>query len=201
MPEALNNALLRLGFGCGDQEFFTMAEAIQLISFERLGQSASRFDPQKLLAFNAHYLRKKPPEALLQILQKFLNATWSKEATERLLKGLIGLAERSKTLKDLAHGALLYTEKTLTLTPEAKAMLTPESLAYVQTYGEALSERNAWSAETLEAFTREFAETHNLKLGQLAKPLRGFLSGQKSLPPVRGDGRSGKTLTLKRLRA
>ncbi|OYW97908.1 MAG: glutamate--tRNA ligase, partial [Bosea sp. 32-68-6] len=41
---------------------------------------------------------------------------------------------------------------------------------------------NDWSVEALEAAVRGFAETHGLKLGQAAQPLRAALTGRAMSP-------------------
>ena len=49
MPEALNNYLLRLGWGHKDKEFFSVNEAINLFNIEGIGKSPSKFDKIKFL--------------------------------------------------------------------------------------------------------------------------------------------------------
>jgi glutamyl-tRNA synthetase len=57
LPEALFNYLLRLGWGHGDQEEFTVHEAIALFDLDAVGKSPSRFDLKKLQNLNGHYIR------------------------------------------------------------------------------------------------------------------------------------------------
>src|SRR3546814_4895825 len=57
LPEAVENYLLRLGWGHGDQEFFTRGEAAQLFTLEGIGRGPARFDMKKLENVNGHYLR------------------------------------------------------------------------------------------------------------------------------------------------
>ena len=52
MPEALNNYLLRLGWGHKDKEFFSVDEAINLFKIEGIGKSPSKFDKIKLESVN-----------------------------------------------------------------------------------------------------------------------------------------------------
>ncbi len=58
LPEALLNYLLRLGWGHGDREEFTLDEAIALFDLKDVGKSPSRFDMKKLLNLNGHYIRE-----------------------------------------------------------------------------------------------------------------------------------------------
>ena len=57
MPEALNNYLLRLGWGHKDKEFFTTMEAIRLFNLKGIGKSPAKFDANKLKVIT----NRKPP--------------------------------------------------------------------------------------------------------------------------------------------
>ena len=52
------NYLLRLGWGHGDTEIFSREQAIELFSLGNVGKSPARFDLEKLLDVNAHYLQQ-----------------------------------------------------------------------------------------------------------------------------------------------
>ena len=41
-----------------------------------------------------------------------------------------------------------------------------------------------WNAESTEKAVRDYAETHELKLGKIAQPLRAALTGRAVSPPV-----------------
>lgn len=52
LPEAMRNYLLRLGWGHGNDEIISDAQAIEWFDLNHVGRSASRFDFAKLNAFN-----------------------------------------------------------------------------------------------------------------------------------------------------
>ncbi|MEM9312967.1 MAG: glutamate--tRNA ligase, partial [Pseudomonadota bacterium] len=58
LSDALFNYLLRLGWGHGDREEVTRAEAIELFDLSGVGKSPSRFDMKKLENLNGHYIRE-----------------------------------------------------------------------------------------------------------------------------------------------
>ena len=61
LPDAIINYLLLLGWSLDDRtEFFTRAEMIDHFSLERVNKSPASFDPQKLMAFQAHYMQQLP---------------------------------------------------------------------------------------------------------------------------------------------
>jgi glutamyl-tRNA synthetase len=61
--------------------------------------------------------------------------------------------------------------------------LTPEGRATLAATLPAL-EATDWSGPALEAAARTLAEQKNLKLGQVAQPLRAALTGKASSPPL-----------------
>ncbi len=64
-PEAFINMLALLGWNPGDErELFTLDELSRIFSLDRVGKSASRFDPDKARWFNHQYLIRKNNEEL-----------------------------------------------------------------------------------------------------------------------------------------
>src|SRR5579859_6329285 len=58
LPEALRNYLLRLGWGHGDAEIISTAQAIEWFDLDGIGRAAARFDFAKLANLNGHYIRE-----------------------------------------------------------------------------------------------------------------------------------------------
>ena len=70
LPEAYINFIAFLGWNPGtDQEIFSREELIQAFSFERIGKSGARFDPEKAKWFNQQHIKLKSGEALADLLQ------------------------------------------------------------------------------------------------------------------------------------
>ena len=61
LPEALLNYLVRLGWSHGDQEIFSIDEMTRLFDIVNVNNSASTFNPDKLLWLNQHYLKSSDP--------------------------------------------------------------------------------------------------------------------------------------------
>ena len=105
-------------------------------------------------------------------------------ARERLGAAMPSLKERAKTLVELIQGAeFLFTDGPRTLDEAAAKLLTPEARAILAETLPAL-EATDWGASDLEAAARAFAEGRELKLGQVAQPLRAALTGKASSPPL-----------------
>jgi glutamyl-tRNA synthetase len=105
-------------------------------------------------------------------------------ARARLKAAMPGLKERAKTIVELASGAeFLFSDGPRDLDEAAAKLLSPEGRAALASALPAL-EATDWSAAALEAAARAFAESHGLKLGQVAQPLRAALTGKASSPPL-----------------
>ena len=74
LPEAMINALARLGWSHGDQERFTRQELIDYFGLEAVGRSAAVFDTDRLLHLNQQYIQESDPARLAQLLPPFLAA-------------------------------------------------------------------------------------------------------------------------------
>jgi len=65
--DAFINYLALLGWNPGGNvEFMTVSEMFELFSLERVNNSGAMFDPKKLDSFNAHYLRNRHADYILE---------------------------------------------------------------------------------------------------------------------------------------
>lgn len=186
LPEALRNYLLRLGWGHGDDEIISTEQAIEWFELSAVGRSPSRFDFAKLESLNAHYLREASPERLADLLLERADFSPSPAARKRLIAGMDGLKPRAKTLLDLAELAEFYlTDRPLT--PNAKAVKILEKEGAKQHLGTILARLKAlevWSEENLEKVVRSYSEEMDVKLGDVAQPLRAALTGSNVSPGI-----------------
>jgi len=201
LPEALCNYLLRLGWGSGDTEIITMADAATLFSLNDVGKAAARFDMAKLMALNAHYVRQRPDHALVEMICQQRAEACTTAATHRLVRGMDGLKMRAKTLVQLAEMAELYLSDTLlAFSEDALRSLTHDACDLIARFAVCLDQVTPWSATSLEEAARGFSTTHGVKLGALAQPLRAALTGQLLSPPLFEVMEIlGPTLTQRRL--
>ena len=181
LPEALNNYLLRLGWGHGDDEIISREQAIQWFDIEAVGRSPSRFDIKKLENINGHYLREADDARLAAlIVAKLDNAD-----VALLTKAMPVLKVRAKSINDLAAGAaFLFDVRPLALDAGASALLTNESKEVLALAHTALTTLTDWSATALEEVVRRVAEDAGLGLGKVAQPLRAALTGRSTSPGI-----------------
>ena len=124
MPEALNNYLLRLGWGHGDDEIISAEQAIEWFTLEAVGRSPSRFDLAKLENLNGHYIREADDARLTDLVVAGLGNV-NEVGRARILKGMDGLKQRAKTIVELTENAAFYTASVpLNFTEKAQSLLT-----------------------------------------------------------------------------
>jgi glutamyl-tRNA synthetase len=189
LPEALRNYLLRLGWAHGDAEIIPTEQAIEWFDLDAVGRSPARFDFAKLQSLNGHYIRERPDAELVPRVAPGLEASLGRTLTpaelDRLEHAMPGLKGRAKTLVELADSAKFYlASRPLALDPKAAAALDAGGRAMLGRLAPVLAPIADWRAPALEQAVRGFAETHQLKLGDVAQPLRAAMTGTLVSPPV-----------------
>jgi glutamyl-tRNA synthetase len=182
LPEALFNYLLRLGWGHGDREEFTPAEATAVFDLAGVGRSPSRFDLKKLQNLNGHYIRAADDGRLAELTA----ARIGPQADVALLASAMPvLKTRARDLDELADGAsFLFKQRPLDLTEPAQALLDDGARRLLGQIAAILSEQQDWTSDALEAKLKAYAEAQGLGLGKLAQPLRAALTGQTTSPGI-----------------
>jgi len=103
----------------------------------------------------------------------------------QLLQAMPNLKERAKTLIELIDASyFIFADRPLEIEPKAQALLTPETRTLIGRLRTSLEQVAPWSGQTTEAAMRAFAETHGLKLGAVAQPLRVALTGRTTSPGI-----------------
>jgi glutamyl-tRNA synthetase len=183
LPEAVDNYLLRLGWGHGDDEIISRDQAIEWFDLDHVGKSPSRFDFKKLENLNGHYIREADDKRLATLVAPRLGL--SEEQTALLIKAMPELKARASTLNQLAEGAqFLFAQRPLQMDEAAGALLTGDARSMLSAAHSKLVALANWDGASLEAAIREVAETSGVKLGKLAQPLRAALTGRTTSPGI-----------------
>lgn len=202
MPQALLNYLVRLGWSHGDREIFSMDEMIELFEISEVHKSAAVYDPDKLLWMNYEYIKSASVEQLkLHAAQHFLNAGIEIESRQNWGEILRANQERSKTLVELAQRCRFfyiapgeYNEKAV------KKHFGGRALQALTACGNQLQVINQWRAEPIHEAVHAVAESMELKLGEVAQPIRLAVAGEPVSPPIDLTlALLGKAETLRRI--
>jgi glutamyl-tRNA synthetase len=181
LPEALSNYLLRLGWGHGDDEIISRAQAIDWFDIDAVGRSPSRFDVKKLENINGHYLREADDARLAALVAPQID-----RADVRLLtEAMPVLKIRAKSINELASSAaFLFDVRPLALDAGAAALLSDENKSILVKVQIALTALSDWTATVLEEAVRRVAEDAGIGLGKVAQPLRAALTGRSTSPGI-----------------
>ncbi|MFM6853494.1 MAG: glutamate--tRNA ligase [Sphingopyxis sp.] len=189
LPEAVNNYLLRLGWGHGDEEIINQDQAIAWFDVDDVGRSASRFDFKKLENLNGHYMREADDARLTALavphVERQRGAPLSPAQQAQLLAAMPSLKPRAKNLVELADGAMfLYEQVPLAFEDKARGLIDSAPDGLLDEMLGVLAGLDAWTMESLDAALRQSAERRELGLGKIAQPLRAALTGRATSPGI-----------------
>jgi glutamyl-tRNA synthetase len=200
LPEAISNYLLRLGWSHGDDEIISKSDAIKWFDLNSVGKSPARFDIAKLQNLNAHYIRERSNESLLELIKEFSCKSISEDSKNRILKGMNSLKERARTLKELAQAAEIYISEPLEFEESCKKYASPYHLDLLKEIVEIVENYQQIDEQTLCDRVKVLAKEKNTKLVEIAQSIRGALCGKLVSPSVFEIMEIlGKTETIKRL--
>lgn len=189
LPDALINYLVLLGWSLdGETEFFTRAELIENFSLERINKSAASFDPQKLIAFQQHYMNQLPTKKKVAKVLPFLQKAGLVEApppceTSPGLTSIIEAAgDRIAVAGDIlafddfftADDQLVYDEKAYA----KRISNAPESVKLLQAYREVLPSATPFRADHLETHLKAWLAARGAEIGQIIHALRVAVTGK-----------------------
>ena len=207
LPEAVNNYLLRLGWGHGDEEIISQDQAIEWFDIKDVGKGAARFDFAKLTNLNGVYLRQADDTRLANDIAPLIAKQIGVDAIdaaqkEILIKGMSGLKERAKTLIELADSSAFYvTDGVTSFNEKAQSLIDSAPEGLFAELAKELDTLDNWTEENVDAGVRNIAEKLDQKLGKVAQPLRAVLTGSNSSPGIfEVMIVLGKSQTLKRIR-
>jgi glutamyl-tRNA synthetase len=174
LPEAMRNYLARLGWGHGDDEIFSDAQAIEWFTLEHIGKAPSRLDFAKLNHVNAHYIRLKTGAELAALL----------DVPATMAAAIESVKVKVSTLVELKEAIGFYLNAPTSYDEKAAAMLAKNgaNIPLLLPALEALAE--PWSAESVKGAIQAVAEQTGKKIGELMPPLRAAIVGAMSGPDI-----------------
>lgn len=184
LPQALVNALARLGWSYGNQERFTVDELVEKFSLDRVGKSAGIFNAEKLLDLNAWHIRNSSDEYLAEEVISFIKKLGVQNVPKQVTIRLVPLLKnRSKTLVEMAEKSLFYFQEDVKYEKGADDnYLKPQLVSLFIELKDNLEKLNRFDQKGLEEVFKKFLDDHNIKLKELAQAIRVALTGKTVSP-------------------
>ena len=189
LPHALLNYLCRLGWSHGDDEMFTVEQAVEWFDVADVNRGAARFDPAKLRNLNGLHISTADGADLVALIvphiEKRLAKSLPETAMDRLRAAMDSLKSRAKTMNDLVDSSLFYVaERPLEYSDKAARLLDDAARRRLAELGGAFLDLDRWTQEEIERAVRAFCDLREIKLGKVAQPLRAALTGTDVSPGI-----------------
>jgi len=194
LPQGLCNYLVRLGWSHGDDELMSKEQMINWFDIDDVNKGAARFDFKKLEAINGYHIRNTKDDDLVKAVLDTLPEIeggvalihkFGEKQRSQLLAAMSGLKERAKTLIELIDNAHFITaDRPLALDEKAGLILNEQGRAILTDLLPKLKECHSWNDEALATLIRIHAEKADIKLKDVAQPLRAALTGRATSPGV-----------------
>jgi glutamyl-tRNA synthetase len=189
LPQAMANYMTLLGWTPINEEIFTLAEAAEKFSLERVNKAGAKFDWDKLDWINSQYLHKMPPSELVELLVPFWrdagyevnlagDRPWLESLTALIAPSLTRLANAPE------ESRLLLTE-TVNYSEEAIAHLKQEGVAeIIKLVLENITNQDSLTEDSAKEIINQVTKTQKVKKGLVMKSLRAALMGELSGPDL-----------------
>jgi glutamyl-tRNA synthetase len=186
LPEAMLNYLVRLGWSHGDQEIFTREEMIEFFDIADVNQSASAFNPEKLLWINQQHIIATPAEQLAEGLMEFLVKTGLDPAEgPDPVHVAEAFHERAETLLHMAASArYCYEDFDVIDEKSAKKHLRPVILEPMRAVRARFAALEHWGETAITEAIEDVAQEYDINLGKLGQPLRVAVTSGPVSPPI-----------------
>jgi len=188
---ALANYMTLLGWSAPDaEEQFTLEEAAQRFSFDRVNKAGAKFDWDKLDWLNSQYLHAMPPQELLNLTVPYLKEAGYEvdaEADRSWLLPLMALIGPSLTrLPDAVDLSRFFVTESIEFDDDAKAQLQIEGVSdLIQAVIAGLTaDVSMDSVEELKSLVNQVTKTQGVKKGLVMKSLRAALMGALKGPDL-----------------
>lgn len=188
LPEAMRNYLARLGWGHGDDELFSDAQAIAWFDVKDVVRAPARLDFAKLGHLNNHYLRRAENDRLVALVLETLASVGKPPSTSggaRLERTVSLMKEGAKTVVELAElCGFALQDRPITLPEKVVALLVEETRDRLQRLCLDLAAAPDWTQPALEGRLKQFADAEGVGLGRIGPALRGVLAGSAPAPDL-----------------
>jgi glutamyl-tRNA synthetase len=211
LPEAIVNYLVLLGWSLDDKtEMLTREQMIQHFSLDRVHGAPASFDPVKLVAFQAHYMRLLPTAEKVRRVLPFLERAGLLQppldaaAQAHLGRVVEALGDRLKVFGDiLLQGRFFFGEEVaIDEAAFTKRVRAPGAAERLKEYRGwlAAQDPSSFEAAALEEGTKAWLAERGVALGEIVHAVRVAVTGTAAGPGLFDClAVVGKDLALRRI--
>ena len=190
LPNALINYMLRLGWSHGDDEIISLENAIKWFSLEKIGKSPAKFDNEKLISVNSHYIKELNNDEIIKFLESYYISKYKIKIDEisikRLNLGLDDIKSRSRDLNQLAEMSLFYCSKfPLSISKKAQKYIKNVDKTIFKDLLVVLGNtENDFKKKKIEEIMSKFLIEKGLKLSDIIQYIRAMITGLDVSPRI-----------------
>ena len=190
LPNALINYMLRLGWSHGDDEIISLENAIKWFSLEKMGKSPAKFDYDKLISVNSHYILELKNDEIIKFLKNYYDKKYNIKldaaSIDRLNLGLNDIKSRSRDLNQLAEMSLFYCTKfPLTISKKAEKYIKKADKGIFKELLIVLKNiENDFKKQKIEEIIAKFLIEKGLKLSDIIQYIRAMITGLDVSPRI-----------------
>ena len=186
LKDAVVNFIALLGWAPkGEQEIFSLDELVKEFDISGISKSPAIFDPIKLKAINAAYIRKMTPEEFLEYITPYIRQTVKREDIDLPLLASV-LQPRTELFTDIPeqvdfidelpdYDTSMYCHKKMKTNEETSL----EALKAILPVLEGIDD---WTVENIHTALFDLIAKLGVKNGWLLWPLRTAVSGKQFTP-------------------
>ena len=188
LPQGVLNYLARLGWSHGDEEIFSLEQAVSWFDGTSIGKSPSRFDMDKLKAVNTHWMRVSPAaELAAQVIEagKAEDQLAHPKTAQWLENIMHCYTERASTIHDiLSQTGWLFMTGAPEIPEQLCDIIDADAKARLVLFSQFVSNSDADTPDVLNAEINEWVSQQGLKMKDIGIPLRIVVTGSKSAPSL-----------------
>ena len=191
LPQAMANYMTLLGWTAPDstQEIFSLQEAAEQFSLERVNKAGAKFDWDKLDWINSQYLHKMSAAELVDLLIPYWQEagyTVDPNSDRPWLEEVAALITPSLTrLSDAAKESRLLFGKTVSYNDEAITHLKqPGIVEILQAFVNAIDSQRQLTLTEAKQIVEQVTKSQGVKKGLVMRSLRAGLMGELQGPDL-----------------
>jgi glutamyl-tRNA synthetase len=205
LADALCNYLVRLGWAHGDQEIFTRDELIRLFTLDEVGKKGAIFDIKKLEWMNGVFIRESTPHELERLIVRDIDPQFRsklKDLNDESVYSYIRIyQDRVKTLVELKDVVISLYEGPTADELKALGSYPVAAKEYSEQCLKEVEHTQNLDRQQSDQLIKKVCAHYNIKMPELAQPLRIALTGKLSSPGVYDIFATlGRDTIIKRLR-